>query len=348
MSVYCYVEAKARIFILILIQTSLNFELSWDGIEETSIATISLTITQIRLLVMPIQLIPSLYSVLPGQLLSANQNHHWVGIVWRDFSYAKQLQPTANLVKIPLSTPEHTLNSGDEGSKEFSLAISLSMTWPIPRGCPLWQWNAARPTPFLPHCSGFLRVRLLHLFWHHLGRKWKWRNSSKFPESLSACQHGHSITMWHAQTGYPNDMCSVSLFHLLHKARWFFPHRPCSREARCYCLEWTPIMESRPPSLWGHPETGWSVSAFHPVQIWNKGLKEGNTMNMFQASCLRTQTFCKAELTWLVCVCVKTPSDMVRLAHFQLDFWTQFPIWTCNFGPDDLQKDRFFPTDARV
>lgn len=62
MSVYCYVEAKARIFILILIQTPLNFELSWDGIEETSIATISLTFTQIQLLVMPIQLIPSLYS----------------------------------------------------------------------------------------------------------------------------------------------------------------------------------------------------------------------------------------------------------------------------------------------
>jgi len=66
----------------------------------------------------------------------------------RDFSYAKELgvaiqdakgkvlhqnyQPTANLGKnFQLSTPEHTLNSGDEGSKEFSLAISLSMTCPI-------------------------------------------------------------------------------------------------------------------------------------------------------------------------------------------------------------------------
>ena len=170
---------------------------------------------------------------------------------------------------------------------------------------PFWQWNTARPTP-LAHCFRFPSAPSAPLLAPPRPEV-EMADFIRIPWKLvSICQHmGHSITMWHAQTGYPNDMCSVNLFHLLQKTRWFFPHRPCSRQAHCYCLEWTCIMEADRLLFEGIPKLGGQCLLFilsrFETKVWSRTILWTCSKLLV---CVHKDSLQSRNHTASVCVCV--------------------------------------------
>lgn len=195
----------------------------------------------------------------------------------------------------------------------------------LPR--PFWQWNTARPTP-LAHCFRFPSAPSAPLLAPPRPEV-EMAEFIRIPWKLvSICQHmGHSITMWHAQTGYPNDMCSVNLFHLLQKTRWFFPHRPCSRQE---LASWKQTAFSLRASR------NWVVSVCFSSC---PDLKQRSEVGQYYEHVpsflfVYTKTLCKAEITLLVCVCA-----CVRAPQIMNHRWRVVSTLQCyRIESDDIHK----------